>query len=697
MYLVDKFQIIENHAQFMDKKYIITKIENFFENFINTDIKILTTDFINQGVWFNEVDKKQLIITVNEYLKNYLIQRRNNIRIFIKKNNFSFDSLNKFLKNFINKLKYISNIFKDNDNNLIKDNIKHLATLIISDSLILIFIKEQIIFLDKSIQADIELFISLIKNLSKYDNFAIYNKLLLIFSNIFVEKIIDTEELLLSDNLKRINSLNETIKYYYRVKDYFKFINKDLNKFNYQFYILIMENFINVIKYNSLDEIELVFKTIWSIINKIIIENKTEDNNIISNDFANEIINLICKSLTNYKLENLFKIINILNFCNILIHNINKEIIIQKVSNVLTTEENINYVNRDIDNIIRNLNQNKTWSYSDIIKILDFIINIKDKDNFISVYYQYLVRRLMEQIANFKLRSNDFDKFLDIEKKIVAFFTSKCGLKAVYKINKVINDANFSYYDNFDFKHKYIINDIDINFVTLTTSYNIWDINYDEGQLSQQMVDNIKHTQIGNYLQQYQKGYNYKYYDRRILTWFPHYGEISITYLNKEILMLPIQAIILEMFTDTNCIPIKEVITSPIISNYTPKFINNLINAFISSELFKIDNDKLILNTNDNFKTDLIDIFLNTSDYLNLWNEKRKEALAHSRQEIICANINHVLKTKSMNRNELFTIIQEKINIFEVTQDLFDKAIKYMFQQDYITIDKDIYEKIVYL
>ena len=88
MSLYDKFGIIENHLVHEDKKKVASKIENYFENLLNSDIRVLIPDYINQVIWFEGINADDFTINMDVHIKNYLIQRRNNMRTFIKKENF---------------------------------------------------------------------------------------------------------------------------------------------------------------------------------------------------------------------------------------------------------------------------------------------------------------------------------------------------------------------------------------------------------------------------------------------------------------------------------------------------------------------------------------------------------------------------------------------------------------------------------
>ena len=692
----DIFKIIENHLETEDKKKIISKIENYFENYLNSNIKIIVSDYINQVVWFEEIDLEKFSINIEIYIKNYLIQHRNNIRTFIKKEHFELNHLNKFLKKFISKLEYLNNIIKSSNDKIIKEGIKQLINLILSDSFILLFIEEQIVSLNIELITEIKTFITFVKRLSNYDNFEIFNKIITTFANVFIKQIVELEEYPLPMNIKRIQKLNDIIKYYYKIKDYFQFIFQDINQIKQQIYIIIIENLSDIIKNNSLDEIEYVLKNICNDINILTIENKFDGKNELLNNMSTEIIRLIIRSVANQKQNDIIKIINILIYVDIFINQTtHKEIINQKFSTIVQTEEFIENIQINIDSLIRDSKE------KEVIKFIQLVTNIKDKDIFINKYYQYLIKRLLEKISDFKIYNTIPEKYFCLEKQVFNFLKSKFGDKLVYKINKVITDTESSFGDNLHFNtnmDKFInkIDVIDNKMTVITTSFNNWDINQTEGLVNSKIIKSIKDTQLGKHLRAYHKYYKSRYLDKRILNWFPHFGEVNITYLEKEIIMLPIQFMVLEMFNDVNSILVKDVLASQFFTNYTYKFTNDIISSLITSGLFKMQNDTMILTSSTNFNNNLIEVFFNTSDYANIWEQRRKNELVSSREEIVYANINHLIKIKSMTKIQLFDSLVKVIEVFELDEIIFNKALDYMCKMDYIILKEDFYNKIVY-
>jgi len=193
----------------------------------------------------------------------------------------------------------------------------------------------------------------------------------------------------------------------------------------------------------------------------------------------------------------------------------------------------------------------------------------------------------------------------------------------------------------------------------------------------------------------YQKFYELRYENKRVINWFPHFGEVNISYLDCNIKMLPIQFMVLEMFNNKSCLTLYEVLNSTFFTNYTSKFRNDIIGSLVSGGLLRVHNDHLELMTNKDFKNDLIEIFFTHSDYAAVWEQNRNDELAHTRQEITNTNINHLLKQSKRSKQELYDLVKQSIKVFELDKATFDKSVDYMVSMDYIKFD-DHYVKILY-
>lgn len=695
MSLYDKFGIIENHL-IQDNKTLFSKLENYFENYLNSDIKIVMFDFINQAKWFQNINFKDLSIDIENLLKNHLFQRRNIIKNYVKKENYSLTKLNYFIKNFIHKIEYIDKSFKSN-NIIIKEAITQLSNLIISDSIILLFIEEELLN-DSNNFSNVESLIKTIKYISKYDNNEIFNKIATIFSNIFIKKIIDSNESPLPENIKIINKINQTIKYAIKLNNDFKFIKEESFKFVQPLYSLIINDLVFIIKNNSLNEILFLFEKVWNDINNILIiikkENDTEyikyiDN--IINSFLEQHKNIISNrnSMTFYDEIKYMKIYKYIY--HVIQSSSNKDIIDKKISKLCSSHDIINNLNVYINNSIEQ---------SDV-KDINFIINlilptIKNKDIFIETYYEYLIKRLTTKFTEIiinNLKHIDYIDYFDIEMDCINTIQLHVGQKLTYKLYKVIKDIIESIENNKEYMK---INNTSNIISVITTSYNNWSINHEEGIMNTNDIDAIINTQLGKYLSEYNTFYENKYEGKKILNWYPHFGEVNITYNNKNIIMLPIQFMVLELFDKTDCLLITDILKTSFLNKYSNKFANDIIKSLLYSKILLQQNNNISLSCSDDFNTNLIEIFFKISDYVNVWEQIKNTELASTRNEIICSNINHELKKKPLTKTQLFDVLYNKINVFELNNEILDNALKYMQNMDYIKTEADNYVKIVY-
>ena len=697
MSLYDKFGIIENHLAHEDKKKVASKIENYFENLLNSDIRVLIPDYINQVIWFEGINADDFTINMDVHIKNYLIQRRNNMRTFIKKENFEFSSLNKFLKNFIAKLEYLNTMMKSQENKVVKEGIRQLTNLIISDSLIMLFIEEQVIMFDKSLRTEIETLLNLTKTLGKYDSNETFIKMLKTIGNVFKKHLVNIEEYPLPENIKRIQKLNDNIKFCTNVKAYYKFVGDEFKVFGLPIIHLIIENLTDVIKSNTIEEIEFTFDNVWSDFSKIVLENDFDGKDGLISNLSKEIVCLIDKVLKQAGESNVFKLINILKYIDQLVDKQDcKDIINQKIAVSLSSEELLEQIHGTVNNLI---SENKS---TEALKLLKFVSNVKDKDIFISKYYQFLIKRLMDTISKFEIKEckNDTSKFssyIECEKHILDFLRMKFGDKQCYKINKVITDTVLSYDDNINFD-KLTSGTFDNKMTVITTSYSNWDVNQTEGIITNNIVESIKHTQLGKHLRNYLHYYELRYSNKRIINWFPHFGEVSVTYLNQNLLMLPIQFMVMEMFNDSDRVSITQIQSARFFSNYTEKFRTDIIGSLVASGLFKIQGDSMVLMTSGKFKQNLIDVFFTNSEYSSVWDQQRREEIVHTREEITNTVINTIIKSNNgVSFDELFNLVKSKIHVFELDQSVFEKSVEYMCKQDYIKCEESgKYVKIFY-
>ena len=744
MSIVDKYNIIENHVCSDTKEQTISKVTNYFENLINSEYKVLSPDYISMSIWFQQIDHTILVDIINEHIKNYLIQHRNNIRSIIKRNSFELSGLNKFLKTFINKLEYINNNIKTANKNIIITGIKNLSNHIISDSFIIIFIENQLILLDQDLKKQISALINFCKYISKYDNMDTINKMIKIFGNIFKKQLVTFEENILPDNIKRIQKFVDTIKYCIKINDYFectlfsfakqpKFVGsadertletlcvsnlgeraealsrtkETKEKLRTQLIQPILnslfDSFIDIIKNNSLLEIKFVMENVWDSFNNLFFNTMVSENkkSEYTTTLSNEITCIVDKN-KDMTLNNMIDIISIISVTEkFIVNKSHREIISMKIISYFESEQMVSNIHMYIDNMIRANNVNV------VIALINNLYNLKNKDEFVQKYYQQLIKRIMETyIASNekKMSFDDFTKYINIERNVLTVLKINFGAKLVYKIEKVINDSSKSYDDMYNY-NKLIIDYFLDNMNVITTSYDNWDINTVEGIVDNKMLTSIKDSIIYKYIMNYDKYYSKRYNGMKILNWFPHFGEITITYLNQDYIMLPIHFMVMEMFENNNTMKYDDILSASFFRNYSKKFVNDIIGSLLTSKLFKVSKKSdvmyMILNEDVNNITEdrnLIQIFFNNSDYAEVWEQKRIEEFAFTRLESTNANINTILKVTGLNKEELFVQTKNRINIFELDMNQFEKSLEFLISKDYIklNLNNNMYEKIFY-
>jgi hypothetical protein len=736
--LIDKFNIIENHIT-DNHNIIISKLNNHIENELNSNTKMIDYNYINQLRWFNDISISDFLS--DNYIKNILLEKRNTICQSIMKDNFDIIKLTNFIDNYISKLERINTIFLDN--NIIINGLSLLETYILNNQSILQFLEDNIIKMNKDNKKN---FINFYRVINKIKLFSsnIYNSILNIFTNSFIKNIMEIDNISLPENLKEIQLLDNYISYYNNIIFYYNFI-QEIKILAKQLVINTNNKFFNIINSADIDTILFLLENYYIKFVKIFnIYNLYNDitNNYNYYRLLNIIINIIDNCVCNNDIINIIK----LSTCyNIIYNNIKETIKTSKSDNFINNIKKINksaFYNYKFNSSVQNtdiiLNNIVVKSNYDIL--IDFIntingiynidnnediynINgytiiiirnyIKEQDIFATKYYHKLIEKLTNSLIHFssnnQLVDNTINKYIknEMSKYKILFGDKEIEINNIYnKICKIINDTESSYNNiiGFNKEFKQFNN---LNFSVMTISHNKWDINIEDGLLRKETVNKMD-THFSKLLDNYINFYENKnkINGNKTLFFYPQYGEVVIQFMNQQFKMLPIQYLVLEMFENTNSIKLDTILEAEFFKNYSNKFKKDIINSFISANLFvnygdSITNDNIIiLQTSGNFNNNLIDIYYNLSNYNEIIINKLNKEIIHNRIDIINCNINSLLKINSYNKDELYNLIKNKINLFIVKDDLIDKSIEYLIKNDYINIsnidDKIIYNKIMY-
>jgi hypothetical protein len=193
--------------------------------------------------------------------------------------------------------------------------------------------------------------------------------------------------------------------------------------------------------------------------------------------------------------------------------------------------------------------------------------------------------------------------------------------------------------------------------------------------------------------------YNVMSQDQKLLILYPHLGilDITINIVNQShIILTPAQMLCLELFEDNSIMYNYEQLfekTKIQLEQYNDEFIHLIIKSLIQGSVIITIND-IYLSMNNDMPLDINLIKIFNSMSTNKYKEEFIE-LAHERNDIIMTNINSKIKHGPIENNELYKYCQSAIKQFDVTEELFNMAIKTMKDKKYITSDQLI-EKIYY-
>ncbi len=303
----------------------------------------------------------------------------------------------------------------------------------------------------------------------------------------------------------------------------------------------------------------------------------------------------------------------------------------------------------------------------------------KNQDEYIMVLCQKLMERCIYSNVDYDIEINNYNM-------INSLYSEK---KILYNYNKILKD-------------KYNSNQYGTNMINfLITSNELWKFNYSTGYTETIINSHEFTTLICNSIVKYNINESS---NNKSLIGYPHIGFVDITILNTNIIVLPAHMFILEQFENNLELDYQFLFdnTKLCMTNYSDEYINKLFDSLYISKIL-IKNKTHAININKDYlsqnnQINVINI-INNINQINLKTEIKKQmdiTLAHDRQDIINANITHFIKIKDYNIDELFNAIYSKINIFELTYDMFNKSLEHMIKNDYIIKEDSTIKKLIY-
>lgn len=674
--LIDKFGILNN----IEIQGGIDHIKVFFQNVLNNNI--VFHPFLLSNILKNNTDHELLLNDIGIIFDSYNREKRQHFRNLSKQSKLTETIIIEYICKYINILRTINSYlyssqlsystynkdYKWGDSQIIKKGIISIINVIMNDKIIDSVIKT-------SIEQNNNLY-HLVKNIRDMDIYNSYNQL---YNNTInkIEKCIETTITNKISNdipdkfVNNIYRFKNTIEHYLFFKNKFKYIKKE--KFLNSIFeitkleirnivtsvdIITLKCFINNYKeyFKKLNDSE-----IYSYLSIGLVFISFSDNNILYNN------NKIHIRHIGELLDSIISISNDDNISKAIFSQINKEVfendfIIGELVNII----NYNIINKESNNIY-----------------VDMINYIKNKD----VFYKLMEQKLMERLVYQSGLNND---------KITNEYTFFNKLKTcnnssdLIKYKTIIDDFN---------KNSIVINGQNNKNLYVMTE-NMWNINVNNGY---GIIQNSKNGNFSQLCNDYKNLYQYEHHVDNLL-YHLDIGYVDITIINNKgrtnIRMLPIQLVCFELFSKNQTYTKLELLSKlkEILVTYKDNFIENVLQSLVNGKLLLFNENKLSENKDFNIPNyNFINEFNKLNDTKNKTIMKIFDDISFSRTDIINTNINSILKTSELSKQNLFQTCKEQIKLFDMDMKMFNKSIKCMIDKDYIKLtDNGVYYKLVY-
>ena len=702
----DKFNIIQNNIIDITDDELTSLIDNYFENIMHSNEKVIHSDMISQILWFKQdFDYSQLIL---RHLENYLKEKKIGIRNSIKKGVFDIETgLNNLIKNYYDKI-YTS--FIGNNKEIISLGLSKLYNQIITDPSLLSFLKSEISSLDKNNINSIIKLISVMKDISEVNpEIKSYNWFLFLISSSFVTIIEENNNIYypVPENIKQIINFRKNLSLYQKITTLYSFVGKDIDIILDTIKNVLFKSFIEIIKTCSMLELYYLITNYKKTFESIFSHENTK------NEFVVQFLIFITRNEKNpnFKLENFIKCYQTTKH---LFPNSGKprDFINNKISEILDDDKSQKYL---LDIITHNINiqyktcenNNYLHTLSETQYILSFCLYIKNKDIFMEKYNRMLINRILHN-PNILIERNYYTFLYNNFSQL-----THNSNKLTYKTNKILTDMENTLEDRKNFSKiintikqtdtlnnsvKMICYDIIDKMTVITASYNNWDINQTEGVVNDSILNSFESNSIIiSLMDLYNNFYKSTHVNKKKLNWYLHFGEIVFNFNKIEFKMLPIQFIILEHIYNMQEVVKEDLINLSLLIGYNINFKKSIISSLLLGKIIKIENNKIKINTEiDNITTNYIDLFFTSSGYVDIWNNRREQELQLSREEVLSSWITHFLKKESCNKTDLYYKIKKSIDLFDFNIEFLDKVINDMIEKDYIKYNDDKIEKIIW-
>jgi hypothetical protein len=370
MALHDKFNII---SEFDSNNETIdaSQINNFIENYLESETYIIHPDYIHQLVWHNKISDCDKLIDSN--MKKHLKQIKTNITNFIKKGDFDISfGLNKLIKSYHDEIKYLNTLFNCMNYQqyevLFQNNI-------LSDPFLLSYLENEFCTLELNKKEEIKNLIYNIKKLyvNTNENYVWFLKF------IGTTLRITIPEINLSIPNKQSCEFMMLLKYILEINSYYNFLGWEKKNITSSLNDILYDKFMELLNIEDFVQLYTLLKSKWYDINKLIANDSV--NKKIKVEFS-IILSKYVKKIKKYSQEEIYNLLNLILFTN-------------KIGLVESYILNIFHSPTILENIIILVNSNITSNIEFIINIIPFLSNIKEKDVFICEFQKNLIRRIL--------------------------------------------------------------------------------------------------------------------------------------------------------------------------------------------------------------------------------------------------------------------------------------------------------------
>tara|TARA_E500000178_G_scaffold328306_1_gene358179 strand:- start:2741 stop:4801 length:2061 start_codon:yes stop_codon:yes gene_type:complete len=686
MQLPDRFGVLIN----CEKSQVLNKndFDCYFENLIKNNNKIFLSSYVYQNL---ELFSEELLYKiVQDKLDDHVKDIRKNLRSSLRRNSSSslVESLISIIKNFSNKIYNIEYFFK-NRNSLDKFY-SGLFSNIIGDPIIKEVLKKDIMIIKNKNNTKF-----LFSKINTLDS-DFYDKWCIPFTQNCLDSYCNSSLSLIEDY-----PLPAPLISLHKFQDMTVFINKYSKHFNYInnfnvyqcLFTRLNNSIFEIAKLNNVDVIINFLQDYHEVINNVFKNSSNDSREDFQTKFMIDIFEKFKKSSLD-KLSDIYIVVSKYygKIFSSLSHLISKEISIIIQENDLYSEFNELLMERlNIEDNIDNFNY-----------LLSIISYFDDKNIVFKRYHKDLMLRLLES-------KNITTEYIDMEKQNIRKLLKCFSTKQVYKLNRTVEDVEKSslcnnYVTNLiseskELKEK-ILCSIPDNWNIVNTSYNIWDSTIFD--IATRFDDIKSDGQLCKFFKLYSKVYSNTHENSRSLNWYLHSGCINMNYNTDngvvKLKLLPLQALVLELFNDNDHIKTNDFFDLDFLSTYDRKEREKLLDVFIENNIFEIQYDKIIISNNKKEKNiDLISKYFQVSELPVNWKETEDNEIISEKEDVIKTKINHYLKIEDNSYDELLQKCQE-LRCFSVSNELFDKALDYMVKMDFVQLDisSNKFQKLLY-